>query len=35
MRMREISTSKIVSNAEIKIREQHEIREELIKKLRN
>lgn len=35
LRMREISTSKVVSNAEIKIRQQHEIREELIKKLRH
>jgi hypothetical protein len=32
--MREINTAKIVSNAENKIREQHEIREDLIKKLR-
>jgi hypothetical protein len=35
MRMREVNTARIVSNAEHKIREQHEIREDLIKKLRN
>lgn len=35
MKMREMNTSKIVSNAEGKIREQHEIREKLIKTIKN
>lgn len=35
MKMREVNTSKIVSNAESKIREQHEIREMLMKKIKN
>lgn len=35
MKMREMNTSKIVSNAEAKIREQHEIREQLIKTIKN
>jgi len=35
LKMREVNTSKIVSNAEGKIREQHEIRENLVKKIKN
>lgn len=35
MKMREMNTSKIVSNAEGKIREQHEMREELVKKIKH
>jgi len=34
LKMREINTSKIVGNAENKIREQHEIREQLLKTIR-
>jgi len=34
MKMREMNTSKIVSNAEGKIREQHEIREKLVKQIK-
>lgn len=35
MKMREVNTAKIVSNAEGKIREQHEIRENLMSKIKN
>jgi len=34
MKMREVNTAKIVANAESKIREQHEMREGLVKKIK-